>query len=165
MEVECGKNPKIQCRFCPYSTFYSHTINSHILRRHPNYCLQCSYCDYKTSFQISIDNHIKKYHCPEQPQVQCPQCDFKASQVDIDKHVKKQHRPPVPRRRQCPYCDYKAHFNYRIKQHVRKMHPNKPVLLSTQHPKSTKQMKEMERLDEERAKLINKTDHAESFFL
>ncbi|CAH1977996.1 unnamed protein product [Acanthoscelides obtectus] len=118
---------KLNCTKCDASFATKHTLNNHILQKHPEFTAgvsckvqECSHCEYKTTESRYLARHMMRH---TKARLTCAKCDasFTTKQV-LDNHVIQNHpefTASVSRKiHECTYCEYKTTYSQSLTRHM-----------------------------------------------
>nr|CAI5852371.1 unnamed protein product [Callosobruchus analis] len=117
------------CEHCNASFNSKQTLDSHILRDHPDFVEsikskihECSKCSYKTIRKSTLTKHMLTHPSSDSDLIRCQHCNasFKRT-VNLDNHVLRKHpdfEASIERKiHECEQCGYKSTLKSIITRH------------------------------------------------
>ncbi|KAL2738504.1 longitudinals lacking protein isoform X13 [Vespula maculifrons] len=91
LRVECGKDPKECCPYCPHRTKYKSSLQKHIQRIHFGKKFTCQSCGRSYVWKKTLSQHQKI--CGKSPKFFCIVCDFKTRfKENLKRHFYNKHK-------------------------------------------------------------------------
>nr|CAH7755057.1 unnamed protein product [Callosobruchus chinensis] len=129
------------CQHCNQAFKSKGTLDSHILRNHPDFVesirgkiYECTQCDYKTVMKHHLTKHMSKHdRIVLAPSMYvCEHCDATFKRKDtLDNHIFKNHPEFIASIKkeilECRQCDYKTIVRNKLTKHMMMSHSNKTV--------------------------------------
>nr|CAH7755059.1 unnamed protein product [Callosobruchus chinensis] len=122
------------CQHCNQAFKSKGTLDSHILRNHPDFVesirgkiYECTQCDYRTLRKSSLDGHIITHPGMATELIICEHCKMKfKSAVCLDNHILKKHpnfeSSVEGKIHQCELCPYRSTLKNNMNRHIRLTH-------------------------------------------
>nr|CAI5852366.1 unnamed protein product [Callosobruchus analis] len=121
------------CEHCNASFNSKQTLDSHILRDHPDFVEsikskihECSKCSYKTIRKSTLTKHMLTHPSSDSDLIRCQHCQHcsstSKSRYALDDHVVKKHPELIDSNNkkiyECSYCTYKTMIEHNFNVHV-----------------------------------------------
>ncbi|CAH2007013.1 unnamed protein product [Acanthoscelides obtectus] len=145
MMKHTGNYKLVKCKYCEETFKKTETLNSHIIKNHPEFVdsishkiYECPSCVYKTVSKYLMSRH--KLQHPESGNdslIFCPHCNGSFTEKDdLDEHISKQHSELVGsvtnKLYGCKHCTFKTVSKRHLVSHMLE-HPESDSLLKCPH--------------------------------
>lgn len=128
--VESSLIEKYRCDICGYTSFRKHQVEKHVQFSHGDLAgaVICPQCGKGLKNSACLSSHMKMKHTEKQQS--CKHCDRSFTLArDLKTHTRIMHTERGIRPFRCAYCDYASNVRYGALRHMRRLHPNQPLVV------------------------------------